>query len=144
MRALKSRGGLTRGCGITESVRLLWVKSMHRCADVHNAMCSLTGLQHRSSEQHVELGISRVKRDNSDLQKLVAWFDIHDPFQPNEPLLRSLSSGLAAKETDKVNCDDAEQVGQHIQASLNGVCVENCKIKRNDQVRTLEHLRVNG
>lgn len=141
MRALKSRGGLTRGRGVTESARLLWVKSMHRCADVHNAMCSLTGLQHQSSEQHVELGISRVKRDNSDLQKLVAWFDIHDPFQPNEPLLRSLSSGLAAKETDKVNCDDAEQVGQNIQASLNGVCVENCKIKRNDQIRTLEHLR---
>ena len=83
---------------------------MHSCADVHNAMCSLTGLQHRSSEQHVELGNSHVKRDNSDLQKPVTWFDIHDPFQPNEPLLRSLSSGLAAKETDNVNCDEAEQL----------------------------------
>ena len=29
MRSLKSRGGLTRGCGVTESVRLLWVMSMH-------------------------------------------------------------------------------------------------------------------
>ena len=73
---------LTRERGITESVQLLRVKSMHHCADVHNAMCSLTGLQHRSSEQHY-YKISHVKRDNSDLQKLVTWFDIHDPFQPN-------------------------------------------------------------
>ena len=42
---------------------------------------------------------------------------------------------------DNFNCDDAEQAGQHIQESLNGVSVENFKIKRNDQVRTQENLR---
>ena len=42
MRSLKSRGGLTRGRGITESVRLLWLGSMHRCAGVHDAMTTLT------------------------------------------------------------------------------------------------------
>ena len=32
MRSLKSRGGLTRGRGLTESVRLTWVYTMHQCA----------------------------------------------------------------------------------------------------------------
>ena len=31
MRALKTSGGLTRGRWFTESVRSLWVNTMHRC-----------------------------------------------------------------------------------------------------------------
>jgi len=34
MRALMSHGGLTRGRGFTESVRLSWVYTMHQCAAV--------------------------------------------------------------------------------------------------------------
>ena len=41
MRSFKSRGGLTRGRGVTESVRLIWLKTMHRCAEIHNSMSSL-------------------------------------------------------------------------------------------------------
>ena len=70
MRGLKSRGGLTRGRGVSESVRLLWVKTMHRCASVHNAMSNLTEVLHKTSEQHTELGQSRIKRDNDDLMKI--------------------------------------------------------------------------
>jgi len=36
MRSIKSRGGLTRGRGITESVCLQWILSMHKCAGVHD------------------------------------------------------------------------------------------------------------
>ena len=83
LKALKSRGGLTTGRGVTENVRLLWERSMHRCADIHNGMCNLTGLQHRSSEQHVEMGVTRRKRDNDDLRKICAWFNKHNPFDSN-------------------------------------------------------------
>ena len=38
MRTAKSRGGLTRGREMTELVRLLWVLSGHKCAEVHEAM----------------------------------------------------------------------------------------------------------
>ena len=78
MRSLKSRGGLTRGRGVTESVRLIWLKIMHRCAEIHNSMSSLTKLLHVSSEQHVELGASRKRRDNIDLQKIISWFNDHN------------------------------------------------------------------
>ena len=92
MRSLKSRGGVTRGRGITDSVKLLWVSSMRRCAGIHDAMGNLTQQRHRSSEQHVELGSSRIKRDNSDLKRLIDWFDAHEPFDPRQPLLQSISS----------------------------------------------------
>ena len=49
MRSLKSRGGLTRGIGVTESVRIMWTNNIHRCADMHNAMTTLTGHQHKTS-----------------------------------------------------------------------------------------------
>ena len=115
MRSLKSRGGLSGGRGVTESVHMMWIHSMHRCAGIHNAMSDLTGMHHRTSEQHAELSASRIKRDVSDMRKLDIWFESHDPFDPDVPYLRSLSSGLAAQESDNINCDDAEKVGLNIQ-----------------------------
>ena len=100
---------------------------MHHCADVHIGICNLTGLQHRSSEQHVEIGVTRRKRDNDDLRKIYAWFNKHNPFTSNNSL-RSLSSGLTAIENDNMNCDDAESVGKNIHGGLDDACVENAKI----------------
>ena len=56
MRSIKSRGGLTRVRGMTDTVRLTWIHSMHTCADVHNSMTEPTNLKHKTSEQHKELG----------------------------------------------------------------------------------------
>ena len=44
MRSIKSRGGLTRGRGVTKTVRLQWIYSMHKCAAVHDAITT----DHRS------------------------------------------------------------------------------------------------
>ena len=38
MRSIKSRGGLTRGCGMNESVRHLWMLSLNHVASIHQAM----------------------------------------------------------------------------------------------------------
>ena len=38
MGTIKSRGGLTRGRGMTEPLRFLWVYSMHKCAGIHEAI----------------------------------------------------------------------------------------------------------
>ena len=141
MRSLKNRGGLTRGRGVSESTRVLWTNSMHRCASVHNAMSVLTGLQHRTSLQHVELGQSRIKRDNDDLCKILDWLDLHDPFDTSQSSLRCLVTGLTAVDGDGINCDDVENVGRAIQAKLDNVCIEDAKIKRSDCIRTLQVLR---
>ena len=94
MRSIKSRGGLTRGRGITESVRLQCILSMHKCVGIHETMTMMTDIKTKASEQHIELGISRCKRDFQDLLKIQKWFDQHEPFDVKEVKLRSLSSGL--------------------------------------------------
>ena len=80
MRSIKSTGGLTRGRGLTESTRQLWFGSLHRCADVHNAMSTLTGSYRKTSEQDVDLTKYHMNRDNKDLKVIDYWFDLHYPF----------------------------------------------------------------
>ena len=62
LRSLKTRGGLTRGRGMTENVMLTWVHTIHACASIHGAMTTLTGNTHKTSNQHAELGRSRKER----------------------------------------------------------------------------------
>lgn len=74
MLSVKTSGGLTRGRGMSET-RLVWVMSMPACADINNAMQSLTGTdfntsdQHTCSEQHKEATQARMERDHSDTKK---------------------------------------------------------------------------
>ena len=84
MRSIKSRGGLTRGRGITEIVRLQWILSMHKCAGIHEAMTMMTDIKTKASEQHIELGRPRCKHDFQDLLKIQEWFDQHEPFDVKE------------------------------------------------------------
>ena len=134
MRSIKSRGGLTRGRGVTETVRLEWIYSMHKCAGIHDAMTTMTHLKHNTSEQHIEFGSSRSRRDFKDLSNIQEWFNDHEPFDLNEQRLRSLSTGLTATEGDGVNCDKTEQVGEKIQKQLDNVTITEASIKRNDKI----------
>ena len=52
-----------------------------------------------------------------------------------------MSSGPVANDTDNINCDQAEFIGQAIQQKLNDVSIEDSTIRRKDQVRTLVCLR---
>ena len=70
MRSIKSRGGLTRGIGITESVCLQWILSMHKCAGIHEVMMMMTNMKTKANEQHIEFGRSRCKHDFQDLLKI--------------------------------------------------------------------------
>ena len=54
MKLINGSGGLTRGHGICESVQLLWIYSIHKYAETHDAITSLTDLAHITSEQHIE------------------------------------------------------------------------------------------
>ena len=100
---------------------------------------SLTRLLHVSNDQHVELGVSRKRRDTIGLQKMISWFDGHNPFSITEPCLKSFSTGIIA--TEGINCDDAETVGERIQKSLDNLTVEEAKIFKKDQIKTLDTLK---
>ena len=76
MKPLKSRAGATSGSGFTESVRTLWIYSMHASASYHDALSSLTKNQNKTSEQqHQTLRKSRLQRDCNDFQKLITWLN---------------------------------------------------------------------
>lgn len=54
MRSVKTADGLTRGRGIGESQRALWLLSMPSCAEVNQAMQEVSGVGFYTSEQHKE------------------------------------------------------------------------------------------
>ena len=120
MRSIKSRGGLTQGRGFTDTVRLMWVHCAHMCGEVQNAMTTLTDHQHQTNEQHIELGTSRLKRDNADLMKVQKWFQKHNPFDQTEPNLKSIYTGVVALTDSGINCDEIEKVGKDIQSRSMG------------------------
>lgn len=137
MRSIKTRGGLTQGRGFSDNVRLLWVHTMHMCSAVHEAMTSLTKNRHITGEQHVELRTTRRTRDESDLNKVSEWFEVHNPFDISDDALRNLSTGTRAVLGDGINCDDAEDVGARIQKTLDNKKVCEASIRKADHVKTL-------
>ena len=150
MRNLKRRGGLTRGRAFTESARILWIviahrlmDSMRRCAGIHQSMSDFTELQLATSEQHVEMRVSRIKRDFEDINKMITWLQNHNPFDDTDSSLRSLSSGQASNEKDGINCDIAEDVGIIMQKKMDNKSYTEISFKGTDQVRILENIRKN-
>jgi len=109
------------GQGLTESVRMTWINTMHSCADVHIAVTKLTQTEYTSTDQHREMGTTREKRDRSDMSKILAWFDDRDPFDRSDGRLCCLVSGLTAVDGDGINCDIAEDVGAGLQRQMDGV-----------------------
>ena len=70
IRSIKSRRGLTGGRSMTESVRHIWALSFSQMASVHDAMIQFSGVLAKSSEQHEEIGKSRIIQDYKDCQKI--------------------------------------------------------------------------
>ena len=142
MRSLKTKGGLTIGRGMDESVRHSWVLSLSHTALIHDAMSQLTGAISITSEQHHELGTARTKQDNDHCQKMLDWISLRNPFLVPGENLQSLSTGLVSNsQVDEVNCEQCESIGEKIQTSLNDKSFNDASIKRKDQVKPLSSLR---
>lgn len=52
MRSVKATGGLTRGRGMNEIQRLVWLLSSPACAEINYAIQELTSISYTASEQH--------------------------------------------------------------------------------------------
>lgn len=80
MRSLKVSGGLTRGRGMDDNKRSLWLYSLPARAELNNAIQDLTNLKTETSEQHKECGKARQQGSQLHLQfskgkKPVRWLD---------------------------------------------------------------------
>ena len=142
MRSVKGRGGLTRGRGMHETVRSIWVNTLSVCASVHLAMATLTGLDSRQTD-HSEVASARMQRDKVDLHKVLTFLQSNNPFLFSGTHLVSLYSGVVASDEQSVNCDSAEEVGKQIHEKWNGMKLADITGKKQDQVKTFAQL-VNG
>ena len=131
MRSVKSRGGLTRGRGMNESVRHMWGLTLIYSASMHDAMINLTGIFTKSSEQHRDLHPSRRKQDKEQGLKFTAWLQERNPFGFEDENLHSLSTEIISMaRKDSVNCEDAEELGLKIKKELDNVSLSATTITR--------------
>jgi len=83
-------------------------------------MTTLTGKNHKTSQQYIELGASRIKHDND--------VTLHDPFFENETMLKNIPTGLTTTESYRINCE-AEKIGQEMHGKLNIAYIFEVKIE---------------
>ncbi len=135
MRSMKTSGGLTRGRGMTEQQRLVWVLSMPVCAEFNKAMQELTGVNYNTGEQNKDMIKSRQARDWKDTHTILSYFQENSPFT-SDNTLRNISTGVHAHAT--VNVDKAEAVGRAILEDMEGKTVDEYVFKRVKQAVTLD------
>ena len=88
-------GGLTRGRGMTEAQRSLWVLAMPFVADINNAMLKLSEADFHISGQHKDATASRISRDNKDIFSLSEYLEDRSPFTETTSLI-NIASGVTA------------------------------------------------
>ncbi|XP_073253317.1 uncharacterized protein [Porites lutea] len=123
MRSVKTTGGLTRGRGMSETQRLVWLMSMPACADINNSMQNLTGTNFLTSEQHKDTTKARQERDQQDTNTTIRYLSKRSPFD-SESSLRNIATGVVA--------DDRK-----ILDSLTGKNAHEYTFRKKDQVVTL-------
>ena len=109
MRSMKTTGGLTRGRGMSETQRLVWLMSMPACADINNSMQNLTGTDFLKSEQHKDTTTARQEHDQQDTNTVIRYLLKRSPFD-SELSLRNIATGVVAN--DRVGVTSHKQRGR--------------------------------
>eukprot|EP00795_Rhopilema_esculentum_P011181 gene11182-biopygen2781 len=135
MRSLKTSGGLTRGRGMSETQRLIWLLSMPATAEINEAMQEFTEVTFSSSEQHKDTSEARISRDLKDTNSLLSFFQVRDPFS-DDCSVCNIATGVTA--IDTVNADVAKEVGNKILEKMTGQYCKDFLFKRANQAITLD------
>ena len=61
---------------------------------------------------------SRIKWDNADFKKIKLFFEVHNPFDPEESDLRNSFRRLTAKTDDQIEFDQTEEIGKIMNEKL--------------------------
>ena len=134
MRSLKSTGCLTRGSGMSEEQRALWVLSSPVCSEYNDAMGDFNKRAFSTSVQHKDMSGARKKRDHADLVKIKEKLESCSPLSA-DPTLRNIITRVVAQ--DGVNVDDYQKVGRQIIDKMEGQPIFTYASKRKDKVKTL-------
>ena len=90
----------------------------------------------------VECSRSWCKKDKEDSLKLQEWLEVYNPLDRKDASLRNVYTGVTARITNKINCDDVEKVGKGIHQTLDNKAFIQSSLKRKAQITTLESLNV--
>ena len=130
MKSLKTAGELTRGSGMTEENRALWILSGPLCSQVSSNMKLVTKTLYKSSEQHKEQGKARQQRYSSDAEALFEVLDTSSPFR-GDPKLRNITNGMVTCES--VNVNEAQVIDQKILDDMKGCSIASYTFKKKAQ-----------
>ena len=114
----ETSGGLTRGRGLTEQQRLIWLLSMPACAETNYIMQELTGVQFNSGEQNKDMTKARQTRDMKDTMTILSGLATHRTFSLDGE--RNIMNGVNADNND---ADTAKGVREKILSSMNETLV---------------------
>ena len=134
MRSVKTSGGLTRGKGINEHRRLVWLLSMPICAETNRVMQSLSGVDFNSGEQNKDICKARMQRDLKDTVTVLTSLAERSPIA-EDPSLRNIMTGVNAD--SNVNVDAAAEVGTKVLESMTGKSVCSYSFSRCAQAITM-------
>lgn len=134
MRTLKSNGGLTRGRGMGERQRLVWLLSIPASATAYQWMQSLTQTEFTTSEQHKDSSETRQEKDHKDTLTVINYVSSRNPFCADMGL-RSIATGQAADSS--VNADQAVEIGQRILQGMTDQSAADVTFKKSNQAVTM-------
>ncbi len=96
MRGIKTSQRLTRGTGMTETQRNVWLLSLPSHAHVNEVMQEFSGVRYETSEQHKEVSKARQSRDINDMLDFLHYLIEQSPLT-SDPVLHRLASGVTAE-----------------------------------------------
>ena len=147
MRSGKTAGGMI-GFTNKESAKAKWLLSHHIVSSYTDSLRTLTNVQTgTSSEQHRELNLSRIKKDQEHFEKLSNFFTEYNPFTIEQvDNLVNIFSGVVARK--EVNVHNALALGWAIQDKFTNNSVYDMKVSKKDTATTFsvmrKPLKVNG
>ncbi len=119
---------------MSETQRLVWLLSMPMCAEINNAMQTLSGVEYSTSEQHVDISKSRQSRDTDDTVNILEFLKTQDLIKDDESL-HNVCNGLIADKS--VNVDTASVIGQQILDGMTGQSTVDYSFKKKNKAVTL-------
>ncbi|XP_071081970.1 uncharacterized protein [Haliotis cracherodii] len=139
MRAGKTQGGLIN---IThkDSARTKWLLSAHIVAQYTDALRLMTNTSSEIVDHHRDMNPGRIKQNYADLQTFLSFLRSHNPFMAApEHQLRNIASEVVA--VDKVNVDEAFEIGTRIQLNMTGMKFGDVVLKKSSQVVTFATMK---
>ena len=134
MRSLKTTGGLTRGSGISDVQRAIWLLSKPISLEYGTRMEELSNVLYVTSEQHKTATPSRLKRDREDFQKIQEKLKEFSPFSDDNTLRNIINGVVAAK---NVNVDDCFKIGSALIKKMEHQSIFKFSFKRSHKVKNL-------